>query len=207
MLLRVADEKSQDYQTYLNRRYDNVRKLAGDAGNRARAAGRGAAGRVRSGFGDKDSGGNPFSADARNVGAGPRVGRGARARRRRREGSGRLRSRAQGPLVQGRPRLRERLYAVRDRDGHRFVSRSPSSSHDDAGTPDLFHSPRIHNARRNYAGRACRSRSKKRSSAHRTFPEDSRPSIAIWRSTSCRWRIACGSISGRTSGSCSGRRS
>src|SRR6185503_9933124 len=27
LLLRVADEKSQDYQTYLNRRYDNVRKL------------------------------------------------------------------------------------------------------------------------------------------------------------------------------------
>jgi thymidylate synthase ThyX len=29
LLLRVADEKSRDYQTYLNRRYDNVRKLAG----------------------------------------------------------------------------------------------------------------------------------------------------------------------------------
>ena len=29
LLLRVADEKSQDYQTYLNRRYDNVRKVAG----------------------------------------------------------------------------------------------------------------------------------------------------------------------------------
>jgi thymidylate synthase ThyX len=28
LLLRVADEKSQEYQTYLNRRYDNVRKLA-----------------------------------------------------------------------------------------------------------------------------------------------------------------------------------
>jgi thymidylate synthase ThyX len=27
LLLRVSDEKSQDYQTYLNRRYDNVRKL------------------------------------------------------------------------------------------------------------------------------------------------------------------------------------
>jgi thymidylate synthase ThyX len=27
LLLRVADEKSQDYQTYLNRRYENVRKL------------------------------------------------------------------------------------------------------------------------------------------------------------------------------------
>lgn len=27
LLLRVADDKSQDYQTYLNRRYENVRKL------------------------------------------------------------------------------------------------------------------------------------------------------------------------------------
>jgi thymidylate synthase ThyX len=29
LLLRVSDEKSQDYQTYLNRRYDNVRDVAG----------------------------------------------------------------------------------------------------------------------------------------------------------------------------------
>jgi thymidylate synthase ThyX len=29
LLLRVSDEKSQDYQTYLNRRYDNVRAVAG----------------------------------------------------------------------------------------------------------------------------------------------------------------------------------
>src|ERR1051325_5306842 len=29
LLWRVADEKSQDYQTYLTRRYDNVRKAAG----------------------------------------------------------------------------------------------------------------------------------------------------------------------------------
>ena len=27
-MLRVSDDKSQEYQTYLNRRYDNVRKLA-----------------------------------------------------------------------------------------------------------------------------------------------------------------------------------
>ena len=27
LLLRVSDEKSQEYQTYLNRRYENVRKL------------------------------------------------------------------------------------------------------------------------------------------------------------------------------------
>jgi len=30
LLLRVADEKSGDYQVYLNRRYENVRKTAGD---------------------------------------------------------------------------------------------------------------------------------------------------------------------------------
>lgn len=32
LLLRVADEKSRDYQSYLNRRYQNVREFLGDVG-------------------------------------------------------------------------------------------------------------------------------------------------------------------------------
>jgi hypothetical protein len=35
LLLRVADEKSRDYQSYLNRRYEGVREFLGDVGQEA----------------------------------------------------------------------------------------------------------------------------------------------------------------------------
>ena len=70
LLLRVSDEKSQDYQSYLNRRYENVRKLGRDRECRMRPSRRSPTCGVRSGVRSEDSRGNPVPAGPRNLGPG-----------------------------------------------------------------------------------------------------------------------------------------
>ena len=82
-----------------------------------------------------------------------------------------------------------------------------SPSDDDSGTPELFDVPRLQRTPLELQQAGLASRFEEAIAAGRSpVPEDSSRSTAILRSTSFRWLIACGSISGRTSGSCSGRR-
>ena len=209
LLLRVSDEKSKDYQNYLNGRYDAVRRFLGpdepqpnlDIVRRPE---------VRLVEFDPESetkilAGIVFQQTHCQLGRGDGQGQVAVDR-------GKTRTASAVPaepfcaMAKSRTSFRKCLPALRDRDGYRLVSRSASAPHDDAGTPDLFHVPWLQHSARAAAGRPGSNRSKKRWSAPISFSGSWNRSIGIWRNMSSRWRIACVFISGRTSGSCSGRR-